>query len=88
MHESGIHTDGILKDPKTYEPYRPEEVGTAREIALGKHSGKSALIYRLSKLGIQLGKEDAGPLLARVKEMGALHKRPVNDSELLSLCAI
>jgi len=87
-HESGIHTDGILKDPKTYEPYRPEEVGKAREIALGKHSGKSALINRLSNLGIQLGKEDAGPLLARVKEMGALHKRPVNDGELLSLCGI
>ncbi len=88
VHESGIHADGVLKDPGMYEPYHPEEVGMAREIALGKHSGKSALIYRLSKLGIQLGKEDADPLLARVKEMGALHKRPVNDSELLSLCAI
>ncbi len=40
-HESGIHVDGVLKHPPSYEPFPPEEVGAKREIILGKHSGKS-----------------------------------------------
>jgi homocitrate synthase NifV len=86
VHESGIHTDGILKYPKTYEPYRPEEVGTAREIALGKHSGTSALVYRLSRKGIEIDRKEAGPLLVKVRELGTRLKRSVNDDELLRLC--
>jgi len=85
-HESGIHVDGILKDPKIYEPYGPEEVGKKRAIALGKHSGRAALAHRLSKLGVEVGGDAAGVLLVRVKEMGARLKRPVSDRELLSLC--
>jgi len=85
-HESGIHVDGVLKEPTIYEPYGPEEVGKKREIALGKHSGRAALAHRLSMLGVEVGGDDAGPLLVRVKEMGARLKRPVSDNELLSLC--
>lgn len=38
--ESGIHVDGIIKDPNTYEPYPPEMVGKKREFVVGKHSGR------------------------------------------------
>ncbi|MDP4090846.1 MAG: hypothetical protein Q8930_16475 [Bacillota bacterium] len=41
--ESGIHVDGILKDPNTYEPYPPEIVGKKREFVIGKHSGRRRL---------------------------------------------
>lgn len=85
-HESGIHADGVLKGPEIYEPYGPEEVGATREIALGKHSGRSGLMCRLSELGIEVGRDEAGVLLGRIREMGTRLKRPVNERELLSLC--
>jgi len=42
-HESGIHVDGMLKDPKTYENFDPSVVGQKRSFMLGKHSGKKLL---------------------------------------------
>ena len=85
-HESGIHADGVLKCPATYEPYEPGEVGAVREIALGKHSGRSAVMHRLSKIGVELNGVEADMLLAKVREMGTRIKRTINDDDLLSLC--
>ncbi len=42
-HESGIHVDGILKDPRTYENFDPSLVGQKRGFVIGKHSGKKIL---------------------------------------------
>lgn len=51
-HEAGIHQDGILKNPLTYEIISPETVGVpARRLVLGKHSGRSAFRSRLADLG-------------------------------------
>jgi len=51
-HEAGIHQDGILKNPLTYEIIVPEKVGVpARQLVLGKHSGRNALRVRLEELG-------------------------------------
>jgi 2-isopropylmalate synthase len=53
-HEAGIHQDGILKNPLTYEIIFPEKVGVpARRLVLGKHSGRNALRARLEELGYQ-----------------------------------
>ncbi len=41
-HESGIHADGVIKNPKTYEIFSPDEVGLVRQIVVGKHSGSQA----------------------------------------------
>jgi isopropylmalate/homocitrate/citramalate synthase len=46
-HESGIHVDGVLKDPKTYEPFEPGSVGQKRSIHLGKHSGRKGVEHLL-----------------------------------------
>src|SRR5258705_3096500 len=51
-HEAGIHQDGIIKNPLTYEIISPEAVGVAsRSLALGKHSGRNALRQSLKELG-------------------------------------
>ncbi len=42
-HESGIHVDGLLKDPRTYEVVDPDRVGARRRFVLGKHSGRAQL---------------------------------------------
>jgi 2-isopropylmalate synthase len=53
-HEAGIHQDGILKNPLTYEIISPEKVGVpARKLVLGKHSGRNAFRARLEDLGFE-----------------------------------
>ena len=53
-HEAGIHQDGILKNPLTYEIILPESVGVpARRLVLGKHSGRNAFRSRLADLGYE-----------------------------------
>ena len=42
-HESGIHVDGVIKDPTNYEPFPPEDVGAKRRLIIGKHSNKRLL---------------------------------------------
>ncbi len=54
-HEAGIHQDGMLKERRTYEIMRPEDVGlTKTELVLGKHSGRHALRERVHELGYHL----------------------------------
>ncbi|MEI6807445.1 MAG: 2-isopropylmalate synthase [bacterium] len=54
-HESGVHQDGMLKERRTYEIMRPEEVGIgSTELVLGKHSGRHGLKHRLSVLGVDV----------------------------------
>ncbi|HDJ30050.1 MAG TPA: 2-isopropylmalate synthase, partial [Candidatus Acetothermia bacterium] len=57
-HEAGIHQDGLLKNPTTYEIIRPEEVGFTRSrLVLGKHSGRHAFRDRLIEMGYELDPE-------------------------------
>ena len=51
-HESGIHSDGIIKNSATYEPITPELVGRKRKFILGKHMGTHGLDSRLKELGL------------------------------------
>ena len=82
-HESGIHADGALKDPSTYEVFRPEEVGLERQIVIGKHSGTSAIKAKFEEYGIVLDQKEAEDLLARVRAAAVELKRPLFDKELV-----
>jgi len=84
-HESGIHADGVLKYPKTYEVFSPEEVGGERQIIIGKHSGTHALIRKFLEYGIQLTEEEANELLKSVRALAVELKRPLFDKELMYL---
>ena len=65
-HEAGIHQDGVLKDRRTYEVMRPEDVGVpGRSLVLGKHSGRRAVQHRCSELGLRV----SGAELTKVYEM-------------------
>jgi homocitrate synthase NifV len=85
-HESGIHADGIIKNPANYEAFRPEEVGLERQMIIGKHSGTKALIHKFSvEFGIQLSPSMANSLLEQVRAAAVELKRPLFDKELLLL---
>jgi 2-isopropylmalate synthase len=54
-HEAGIHQDGVLKDRRTYEIMRAEDVGAPwNPLVLGKHSGRHAVQKRCAALGFEL----------------------------------
>ena len=69
-HESGIHADGVIKNPKTYEVFSPDEVGLVRQIVVGKHSGARRIELKFDEYGIELTHEEAAELLPRVRTDG------------------
>jgi D-citramalate synthase len=83
-HESGIHTDGTLKDEAMYEPYPPETVGRERRLVVGKHAGRAGVQAALAEHGVELDDEDLSAVVSRVKELGERDKR-VTDSDLLAI---
>ncbi len=84
-HESGIHGDGVLKNPLTYEVFSPEEVGLQRQIVLGKHSGSAAVKAKFSEYLIELTEDEARDMLARVRQASIDLKRSLFDKELILL---
>lgn len=84
-HESGLHADGVIKDPRNYEGFDPAEVGLERQIIVGKHSGSNGLIERFRTIGISLDRQQADALLARVRVMAARYKRDLSNVELLKI---
>ncbi len=86
-HESGIHQDGIIKMPKTYEIMDPRDVGIpASSLVLGKLSGRHAFKERLAELGYSLSGEDLNRAFTAFKEL-ADKKREVTDKDIESLVA-
>ncbi|PRD40001.1 UNVERIFIED_CONTAM: leuA [Trichonephila clavipes] len=85
LHESGIHQDGVLKNVETFEIMRPESIGlTAKNIAMGKHSGRAALRAKMKELGVELADNQLNDLFVRFKAL-ADRKKEVYDEDLLAL---
>jgi isopropylmalate/homocitrate/citramalate synthase len=66
-HEAGIHTHGILANTLTYEPLQPERVGARRQMILGKHTGKAAVVEKLRERGVTAPDPLLVELLQRIK---------------------
>lgn len=84
-HESGIHADGAIKNPLTYEIIKPEELGLERKILIGKHSGSAAIKNRLLDYHIHIDDHTAYRLLEKVRNTAISLKRTLTDKELLTL---
>jgi homocitrate synthase NifV len=81
-HESGIHVAGLLKNPETYEALSPGLFGRERQLVLGKHSGRSAVINALRSLGLSHEECCVEKVLQKVREFSATRKRAVTVEEL------
>jgi homocitrate synthase NifV len=86
-HESGIHADGALKHPGTYEAFAPEEVGLQRQIIIGKHSGAAAVRAKFAEYGIYLSRHQAQELLPEIRAAAVSLKRSLFDKELVYMYA-
>ena len=66
-HEAGIHQDGIIKNPLTYEILSPQTVGVPnRSLVVGKHSGRHALRMTLKDLGYEASDAELAEIYRRV----------------------
>jgi len=84
VHESGMHTHGILANPLTYEPFPPELIGRTRRIASGKHSGSHGIKASLNEMGLKPNSEQLKEIFLRVKTLGDKGKR-VSDADLQAI---
>lgn len=91
-HESGIHADGVLKDPETYELYGYEELGrgepefveTGREICAGEYSGISGFSHIMGRIEVSFAnREEANEILELVRYANVESQRPLVEDELL-----
>jgi 2-isopropylmalate synthase len=86
-HESGIHQDGVIKMPITFEIIDPRTIGIpASHLVLGKLSGRHAFRERLAELGYSLNEEDLNRVFRAFKEL-ADKKKKVTDRDIESLIA-
>ena len=84
-HEAGIHQDGVLKNPMTYEIMKPETIGLSKnQLVLGKHSGRHALHTHLKGLGYDLSEEELKTVFKQFKNL-ADRKKHVMDEDLEAL---
>jgi homocitrate synthase NifV len=84
-HESGIHVDGVIKNPHTYEVFTPEEVGLVRQLVIGKHSGSRAIELKFAEYGIELNREEANAILPAIRRKTVELHRPLFDKELVEI---
>jgi 2-isopropylmalate synthase len=81
-HEAGIHQDGMLKDRRTYEIMRPEEVGVPEAtLVLGKHSGRHAVQRRCEQIGVTLTRHEVDEVYRAVITL-ADRAKTVTDADL------
>jgi 2-isopropylmalate synthase len=84
-HEAGIHQDGIIKDPLTYEIISPQTVGVpARSLVLGKHSGRNALRLSLRDLGYEASDSELAEIYNRVTALADQAKQ-VRPRDILAI---
>ncbi len=85
-HEAGIHQDGMLKDRRTYEIMRPEDVGVSATLVLGKHSGRHAVQRRCEQIGYALDRAAVDAVYTAVIEH-ADREKIVSDVDLAAIVA-
>ena len=84
-HEAGIHQDGIIKNPLTYEIISPQTVGVpARSLVLGKHSGRNALRMTLRDLGYDASDTELAEVYSRVTALADQSKQ-VRSRDILAI---
>ncbi|PSM31504.1 2-isopropylmalate synthase [Haliangium sp. UPWRP_2] len=85
MHESGIHQDGMLKNPLTYQIMMGKDVGWPDyQLVLGKHSGRNGYSARMKRLGVNFSSDAAlNSAFHRFKKL-ADSKRHLEDADLLT----
>ncbi len=70
-HKAGMHADGILKNPRSFEHINPESVGNHRKLLTSEMSGRHAVIAKVNKFAPHLTKDsdEIHEILGRLKQL-------------------
>lgn len=83
-HKSGVHTDGVLKNPTTYEPFPPEMIGSERRIIVDKFTGRKAVKSKLDKYGIEASDEELLKIIHEIKKIGD-ERKIIHETDILDI---
>jgi 2-isopropylmalate synthase len=83
-HKSGVHTNGVLKNPKTYEPFEPSLIGKERKIIIDKYTGKAAVRSKLEEYGFELDDDELKLVVQAIKDIGE-ETKILHDSDILEI---
>jgi homocitrate synthase NifV len=83
--ESGLHVDGILKNPALFEPYDPARTGARRTLALGAKAGRSAVRNMLGQMGFAASLHCLSGLADRIRGRAASTGSPLSSEEVRAL---
>jgi homocitrate synthase NifV len=83
--ESGVHGDGVIRSPLTYEIYTPEEVGLTRQNVIGKHSSSESIKAKFLEYGIELAEDETEVILSKVRQQAMDLRRSLFDKELVTI---
>ncbi|MBI5023614.1 MAG: hypothetical protein HZC18_01240, partial [Candidatus Omnitrophica bacterium] len=85
LHESGVHQDGIVKNPLTYEPFDPALIGSKSRLVMGKHSGRTGLRHILAGFGACPDDDTASHVLEAVRRRSVSLKHCLSAADVYSL---
>jgi homocitrate synthase len=83
-HKSGVHTNGVLKDPRTYESFDPGVLGRERKIVIDKYTGRRAVASRLEEYGVCVGDDALERIVEAIKQAGDQRKH-LFDADILEI---
>jgi len=83
-HESGVHVDGMLKAPHTYEPFDPAEIGLRRRLVLGAQSGRASLRAAAATFDLDVTEEELVALVEAVRDSAVPRSRRLTSAGLVS----
>lgn len=86
-HESGIHVDGLYKNPMNYQALDPAELRRVHSVVIGKTSSSNAVRRAFREIGIELGKPGADCILPEIRAFAMRRKCSLGTSELLHVYA-
>ena len=86
-HEAGIHQDGVIKDRRTYEIMRPEDIGVESTLVLGKHSGRHAVKRRCEQMGVALSRRYELARVYRAVIELADRQKQIDDHDVAAIVA-
>ena len=85
--ESGLHVDGILKNPALFEPYDPADTGATRNLGLGAKVGRRAVATMLRQMGLDRPLNTIGSLVESIRDKATRSGRPLKADELHALAS-
>ena len=83
-HKAGVHTDGVIKNPATYEGFDPGILGRERKIVIDKYTGKRAVSNRLQEFNIAVTPEELEGIVEEIKNIGD-NRKLIFDTDIIEI---